>query len=324
MFAAILNTAVNLIEGRRAERKAEKSALAAEQRQLQYNRDALADQRAYDEKRYGVERADSQADVENQFVNLRTAAEKAGFNPLAVLGSSGVPSPVSRTSGVPLAPAAQSVGYIPPTDYMGSAIAEAGLALSDSFMRSEFRSNAGKLEANRERLRRTKEAMQRDTIRPKVGGVYAQREQTRSMAQALGRTDGDRYGSPSFETRGRGYRPNADHPLTASLGDVAVPDPTLDRGTGLYMGGFQLEAPPGWSNGQQLENELGEIGSILPQISYAGAYAGWNTARYYEHITGKANRKPRMRKDQAGRYYNPRGLPGYDNLTGSRPSERFR
>jgi hypothetical protein len=322
MFGAILSGAINLIGARRAERNAEKSALAAEQRQLQYNREALADQRAYDEKRYGVERADAQADIENQFVNLRTAAEKAGFNPLAVLGSSGVPSPVSRTSGVPLAPAAQSIGYIPPTDYMGSAIAEAGLALSDSFMRAEFRQNAGKLEANRERLRRTKEAMQRDTIRPKVGGVYAERERTPSMAQALGRTDGDRFGSPSFETRGRASALNADHPLVGSLGTVAVPDPTLDRGSGIYVGGVYLEAPIGWSRGQQLEDDLGEWGSIGPQIALGSAYAGQAWADWKDRRKGK--KRPAMRKDQSGRYYKPGGLPGYDNLTGSRPSERFR
>jgi hypothetical protein len=320
MFGAILN----FIGGRIAERRAEKSALAAEQRQLQYNRDALADQRAYDEKRYGVERADAQADIENQFVNLRTAAEKAGFNPLAVLGSSGVPSPVSRTSGVPLAPAAQSIGYIPPTDYMGSAIAEAGLALSDSFMRAEFRQNAGKLEANRERLRRTKEAMQRDTIRPKVGGVYAERERTPSMAQALGRTDGDRFGSPKWEASGRFKAPNEGHPHISSLGTVARPDPTLDRGSGVYLGGFYLEPPPGWSNAERIEEEFGEVASNLYTFPYTGAYVGHNAARYYEYISGKAKRKSRMRKDQAGRYYKTGGLPGYDNLTGSRPSERFR
>jgi hypothetical protein len=379
MFGAILGAAAPLIGGLFAGRREDnrfqlsrEDAIAAEKRQWEYNRIATADQRAFDVARYGVERrdalfdyrmqradasadyqrmrgdaradyrmqrADGAADFENQFVNLRAAAEKGGFNPLAVLGlgaSSGSPgmasvsmgSPsmasVSGRSGVPLVPAAQSIGYVPPTDYMGSAIAEAGLALSDSFMQAESLQNAGKLEASRERLRRTKEAMQRDTIRPKVGGVYAEREQMPSRAQALGRNDGDRHGSPSFEARGRGYRPNADHPLTGSLGDIAVPDPTLDRGSGLFGGGFRLEGPPGWSNGQQLENELGEIGSVFPQIAYGGAYIGHNAARLYDYASRRDKRRPRTRKSQSGFHYNPYGLPGYDNLTGSRPSERFR
>jgi hypothetical protein len=206
---------------------------------------------------------------------------------------------------------------------MGAAVAEAGLALSDAFMRSDFMRKAGKLEANRDRFRRTKEAMQRDTIRPKVGGVYAQREQTPTMAQALGRTDGDRHGSPGWEGSGRN-RPNEGHALSNSLGAVSVPDPTLDRGTGTFAGGRYLEAPPGWSNGQQLENEFGDVWSAVPQLAYGAAYVGHNAARLYDWASRRDKRKPRTRKSQSGVHYNPYGLPGYDNLTGSRPSERLR
>jgi hypothetical protein len=328
MFGQILN----LLQGnkqRRAENAryelSRQDALAAEQRQLEYNRMATADQRRYDESRYSVERADAAADVENQFVNLRAAAEKGGFNPLAVLGVGAMPAPVSGRSGVPLVPAAQSIGYVPPTDYMGSAVAEAGLALSDAFARTSFMRNAGKLEANRDRLRRTKEAMQRDTIRPKVGGVYAQREQTRTKAEALGRTDGDRYGSPGFENSGRGTRPNADHPLVGSLGSITVPDATLDRGTGLYSGGVRLEAPPGWSSGQSIENDLGDDspGGWLANTALFGAYVGHNAARLYDYASRADKRKPRMVRDNWKRQQDARSNLSKSGMDlGFRPTDR--
>jgi hypothetical protein len=374
MFGALLN----LFQGNKQQRAEDarfqlsrEDALAAEKRQLEYNRIATADQRAFDVSRYGVERgdaladyamqradasadyqrmrgdaladyrmqrADGAADFENQFVNLRAAAEKGGFNPLAVLGlgaSSGSPgmasvsmgSPgmasVSGRSGVPLVPAAQSIGYVPPTDYMGSAIAEAGLALSDRFMQSEALQNAGKLEANRDRLRRTKEAMQRDTIRPKVGGVYAEREQTRTTAQALGRTDGDRHGSPGWEGSGRYARPNEGHPLVSSLGSVGRPDPTLDRGTGSYFGGRYLEAPQGWSNAEAVEQEFGEVASNLYTVPYLGAYAGHNAARLYDYASRADKRKPRMVRDKWKRQQDARSNLSKSGMDlGFKPTDR--
>lgn len=52
--------------------------------------------------------------------------------------------------------------------------------------------------------------------------------------------------------------PNAQHPLRPSLGNVSLPDPTLDRGAGLYVAGNRWEGAPGWSSGEIFEQEYGD------------------------------------------------------------------
>lgn len=101
-------------------------------------------------------RTNSRQGILGQAQGAREAAEKYGFNPLTLLGVSS-----------PLGPSERS-------NYMGNAIAEAGLMLADGVAkRGEKAGLLSKLEAQNEELR---EQVQSLTLRPKVGGIYAQRE----------------------------------------------------------------------------------------------------------------------------------------------------
>lgn len=99
---------------------------------------------------------------------IMRASEKFGFNPLTLLGSVG------------------AVGGGTPQNYMGAAIADAGLAYANGMTEKgrldQIKRSNDLEEANLE-LRRKVEQM---TIRPKVGGIYAANQQTPTLAQSLG------------------------------------------------------------------------------------------------------------------------------------------
>ena len=102
------------------------------------------------------------------YQKIRDKAEAAGFNPLTALAMA--PGQVVQSQ-----------------NFMGSAIADAGLALADGIVAKHKEQGAlAKLAEENDKLR---EKVQNMTLRPKVGGVYAQREAIPSVSQAVGGSD---------------------------------------------------------------------------------------------------------------------------------------
>lgn len=105
------------------------------------------------------QRALALEDQREQFVRLRAAAEKGGFNPLAVLGANPGAGMVNPTP-------------VSSNNYMGSAIAESSLLVADKLAQSK----AASLGRTVEDLNRQKDILTRkltqNTLRPKVPGVY--------------------------------------------------------------------------------------------------------------------------------------------------------
>lgn len=102
----------------------------------------------------------------NKPVNIRARAEEGGFNPLAFVGP-GVGNQTA-TGG---------------TNYMGAAVADAGMMLADAMSKRKEASQVSQLERENQKLA---EQVQNLTLRPKVGGIYAQREAVPGIGSALG------------------------------------------------------------------------------------------------------------------------------------------
>lgn len=100
----------------------------------------------------------AQQNAYNDPKQIRARAESAGFNPLLFIGP-GVGNQTATASGA----------------YIGSAIADAGMQIADQMAKNKELARLEKLSAENRKLA---DKVQSLTIRPKVGGVYAQREQT--------------------------------------------------------------------------------------------------------------------------------------------------
>lgn len=105
----------------------------------------------------------------NDPAQIRARAEAAGFNPLSFIGP-GVGNQTAAVSG----------------SYMGSAIADAGMAMADGIANSTKRKQAEQLGALEIENAKLQNKLLQLTLRPKVGGVYAQRETTPTIAAAVG------------------------------------------------------------------------------------------------------------------------------------------
>lgn len=101
--------------------------------------------------------------------HIRKGAETAGFNPLTVL-----------TQGQ--SPGVQYPG-ITSQNYMGAAVADAGMIIADAVAKSGQNAQVSALEAQNAKLA---EQVQSLTLRPKVGGIYAGRVSTPTTGAALG------------------------------------------------------------------------------------------------------------------------------------------
>lgn len=100
---------------------------------------------------------------------VRARAEKAGVNPLLFMG----PGVGQQTA----------VGG---TDYMSGALANAGMMLGDAFASSGKASTASKLNQYQQQNDKLRDQVQRLTLRPKVGGIYAGNETAPTRGEALG------------------------------------------------------------------------------------------------------------------------------------------
>ncbi|MFT4151715.1 MAG: hypothetical protein QM656_16055 [Paracoccaceae bacterium] len=102
----------------------------------------------------------------NYYDALRRGAESAGFNPLAVMGVN-----------VP-----QVSGQMTSNQYMGAAIADAGMILADSLSKNKAAQQVSTLQAQNAKMA---EQIQSLTLRPKVGGIYALPQAVPTMRAAL-------------------------------------------------------------------------------------------------------------------------------------------
>ncbi|MCE8467944.1 hypothetical protein LZ189_02540, partial [Rhodovulum sulfidophilum] len=101
-------------------------------------------------------------------------------------------------------------------NYMGSAIADAGLILADGMAKKAEK--AGELQKAREQNAQLKERVQQLTIRPRVGGIYANNVNTPSIRAAVGVRDenavqdvavGDHHGASADDVDAAGWFPRA-------------------------------------------------------------------------------------------------------------------
>lgn len=98
----------------------------------------------------------------------REAADKYGFNPLTLLGAS------------------SAVGPSQSANYLGSAIADAGMLLADGLAKRQDK--IGREAALAKQNEELKLQVRELTLRPKFGGIYAQRQAVPSLGAALGRS----------------------------------------------------------------------------------------------------------------------------------------
>lgn len=121
-------------------------------------------------KRVSAQKASREA-ILGQAEGARYAGEKFGFNPLTLLGVS------------------SAVGPSESSNYMGNAIANSAMLLADGLARREekFGREAALTKQNEELKLQVREL----TLRPKFGGIYAQRQAVPSLGAALGRSGDD-------------------------------------------------------------------------------------------------------------------------------------
>ncbi len=116
------------------------------------------------------QRAWALEDQQQQWVRHREASELGGFNPLATMGmGQGVaPTPIDTTN------------------YMGSAIADSALLVADAIAAKKADQTAKKAQDLAATNAKLNSQVRDLTLRPKIGGVYAQRQSSPTLRQALG------------------------------------------------------------------------------------------------------------------------------------------
>lgn len=259
-------------------RRAEQREAAARAEAAADDKAALAEQREYDLNSYNLQRsnalsdyerqrADALSDQDQQFVRLRAAAEKGGFNPLAVfqtmpgagqVSSFGIATPSLASSAV----RSSSAGYIQPSNHVGAALSDAAMLIGNAWASSKNLKSLTKFNKAKETLQSFR-VDATASLRPKTGGVYSKSETPRfglGVAAGAARTD----------------KP------------VEVPPMYLDRVSGYYAGGNYVPGVTGWTpNAVHQRNDGDAVAEVrgvtdyilkLPQQSRAVSDAsGWTT-----------------------------------------------
>lgn len=119
------------------------------------------------------------------YQQIRNKAEAAGFNPLTALTSA--PGSVVASQ-----------------NYMGSAIADAGIILADGLAKRGEK--VGELQRLKEENEKLVQKVQQATIRPKVGGIYAGNHVTPTLKAAVGGSNGQASSSGLAGPDGSGVR----------------------------------------------------------------------------------------------------------------------
>lgn len=176
----------------------------------------------------------------NNPANIRARAEAAGFNPLLFVGP-GVGNQMA-TGGA---------------NVMGSAIADAGLMLSEALAK---RQDLRKLDRLKDENQKLNQQVTDLTIRPKIGGIYAQREAIPSKAAALGGLNGASSGK------------------AAAVGVSGVAGSGVS--TQLRVPGVKLTTRSDTSDGGDFEQRWGEVGGALAGLGVMAADLGTNLRWY--------------------------------------------
>lgn len=146
---------------------------------------------------------------------------------------------------------------------MGSAIADAGLLLADGMSKQKMKA----LEEERLRLenQKLKAEVNQMILRPKVP-----------------------VGKSTLSARAIAKKQTASDPVLPDdppSGGQAMPDPRLDRGTGMYLGGF-WQPSPAVSNAETIEAEYGDLAQNFWGFAKIGADLGYNVARGRQYLKG--------------------------------------
>jgi hypothetical protein len=149
----------------------------------------LTEDRTFQQGQVAEGRKYTENQAANQFKNLRKSAEAGGFNPLLALGQSQpVFSGMANSGPSSLAvPNGVSPGQFQSNNYIGAAIAESGLMFADSM--ANISAASAPIKQLSEQNAQLQQKVQDLTLRPSVGGIYAQRLATPSLRQALGAGD---------------------------------------------------------------------------------------------------------------------------------------
>lgn len=242
----------------------------------------------------------------NNPTNIRKRAEEAGFNPLSFIGP-GVG--LQTTTGG--------------SNYMGSAIADAGMAFADAMSK---KAELGKLDKLQQANAKLAAKVQTLTLRPKVAGIYAQRQSTPTIAAAVG-------GGNAEVSGGLSVTGSADVSGSAGSGDSGVnfrplmttspvdPRREVDNAKISTTAGFMVVDNPYLpfplylpsTDGDEVVQWYDYPSYILPGLGSAALhYAGikmpevlarkaWNDAQPKRPSTDKLKPKPK-----ASLYLNPR------------------
>ncbi|MBW7921368.1 MAG: hypothetical protein H3C51_04625 [Rubellimicrobium sp.] len=238
-------------------------------------------------------RENSRGALMGQAQGARDAAEEYGFNPLTLLGVSSAVGPSESSA------------------YMGSAIADAGMILADGLAKRQ--DEVGAVSQLEQQNRELQEQVRSLTLRPRVGGVYAQREAVPTTRAALG-ARGDENPEGVVDSFGV-FHPRGNHP--------APSDYRLDRGDGIYAGGLYIGSAPGWSPAEVVEQEYGDAVSWLYGAGRIAADARYNLHLYANRRDGRAAqaRGEEVWRMSDGQYYQPLPRPPRRNPpTGLSPS----
>jgi hypothetical protein len=208
---------------------------------------------------------------------IRARAEKAGFNPLLFVG----PGVGLQTS------VAQAVGG----NYLGSAIADAGLMAADALARQPRKAKLNAFQAENAKL---KQQVQSLTLRPKVGGLYADRVVTPSIRDALGGI-GSRVSPPGLGARGAD-RPSAAAPSAGlrPLVDVDPIDPRRavdNKPVGSTSGFMKVDSP--WLGPIYVPTLDGDepVDILdLPAVGYVGSQVAYDKGVYLSYGGGSESR----------------------------------
>lgn len=208
------------------------------------------------------------------YAGIRKGAEAAGFNPLTALTQGPAGSVVDMSGG------------------MGASIAEAGLMLADNLKKASASSKLSQAQSENAKL---KAKVVNLTLRPKVAGIYAQRQAVPSLAGALGASSG---ASSSTVAAASSASHSSRVEASPFAGAVVGPDDNNLTGPQLSVKkdvpafrafGHDFYGSGLFSTAQQFEDALGE-GEILQTGTAAtlGTDAVLNEAhKGYQHYIGQ-------------------------------------
>lgn len=181
----------------------------------------------------------------NKPINVRKRAEEAGFNPLLFVG----PGVGQQTA----------VGG---TNFVGQAIADAGMIIGDMLLKTGKGSYAAKLNQYQQQNEKLQQEVQSLTLRPKVGGIYAANETVPTLEEATGNAGNRRDPGAAPGVYARlgfgdllGPRYNRGDAAINSASDQSSKVPYKD----LYAMGDALAPQSGTSDAEAWESRYGEI-----------------------------------------------------------------